>query len=63
MGGGQQLSRVTSTRRGAVQEVEVWIHGLGLPEVRPLHRGQNTVLEQRGEDNESDPARPGLILL
>lgn len=44
MSRGEQLLLVTSSSQGAVEVVEVRIHGLGLPEVRPGHRRQNAVL-------------------
>jgi len=44
---GVQLQLVTSSTWGAVKVVEVWIHRLGLPQVRPLHRRQNTILQKK----------------
>lgn len=46
---GEQLRLVGSSSRGAVEVVEVWIHGLGLPQVGPLHRRQNTILQETHE--------------
>jgi len=44
---GEQLRLEASPGRGALEEVKVWIHGLGLPQVRPLHRRPNTVLQEQ----------------
>lgn len=50
--GGDQLRLVASSSGGAVEAVEVWIHRLGLPEVGPLHRRQDTILQQAHENEQ-----------
>lgn len=46
-----QLCLVAPCSRRAMEEVQVWIHGLRLPEVRPLHRRQDAVLQETHNNN------------